>query len=122
MLIQYPFIMEVTLQIYRFRLILLTTLQLYLNGRAEPKSTSLMAIRRMKVDNLISIQTSKRKAGSSTMLSHILLGQEQCPLMPSDHWNQLITVAIFQIRKTQHLQRLRKTSDRIAGDHKPGYY
>jgi len=35
MLIQVPFIMEATLQIYRFRFILLTTLQLHLNGRVS---------------------------------------------------------------------------------------
>jgi len=56
------------------------------------------------------------------MLSRILLGQKQYPLMPSDHWNQLITLTIFQIRATQQLQQLRKKSDRIVGDHKPGYY
>jgi len=42
--------------------------------------------------------------------------------MPNDHWNQLITAMIFQIRATQQLQQLPRKSDRIAGDHKDGYY
>jgi hypothetical protein len=51
---------------------------------AELKNASLVVIRRMNGDNVISIQTSKRQVGSNK-LSRSFLVQGQYPVMPTDH-------------------------------------